>query len=89
MASCSTEHQSVTDRAKRQYDAVEPENRLVACELERRWEQVITGSFNFTKSAEESNAENLLIIRDKTLARLYLVNWQNHREYSQQYTGTR
>lgn len=27
------------DRAKRQYDAVEPENRLVARELERRWEQ--------------------------------------------------
>src|SRR5207237_2011309 len=26
------------DRAKRQYDAVEPENRLVARELERRWE---------------------------------------------------
>ena len=27
------------ERAKRQYDAVEPENRLVARELERRWEQ--------------------------------------------------
>lgn len=25
------------DRARRQYDAVEPENRLVAAELERRW----------------------------------------------------
>ena len=48
---------------------------------------VITGSFNFTKSAEESNAENLLIIRDKVLARLYLANWQTHREHSQQYLG--
>jgi len=28
-----------TDRARRQYDAVEPENRLVARELERQWEQ--------------------------------------------------
>ncbi len=28
-----------TDRAARQYHAVEPENRLVARELERRWEQ--------------------------------------------------
>jgi phosphatidylserine/phosphatidylglycerophosphate/cardiolipin synthase-like enzyme len=26
-------------------------------------ETVITGSFNFTKAAEEKNAENLLIIR--------------------------
>ena len=30
-----------TDRAKRQYDAVEPENRLVARELEQRWEQAL------------------------------------------------
>lgn len=30
-----------TDRAARQYHAVEPENRLVARELERRWEQCI------------------------------------------------
>src|SRR5262249_21813070 len=27
------------DRARRQYDVVEPENRLVARELERHWEQ--------------------------------------------------
>ena len=26
---------------------------------------IITGSFNFTKAAEESNAENLLVLRDK------------------------
>jgi DNA invertase Pin-like site-specific DNA recombinase len=30
------------DRARRQYDAAEPENRLVARELERRWEQTLT-----------------------------------------------
>jgi DNA invertase Pin-like site-specific DNA recombinase len=29
------------DRARRQYDAVEPENRLVAVELERRWNQTL------------------------------------------------
>ena len=29
------------ERAKRQYDAVEPENRLVVRELERRWEQAL------------------------------------------------
>ena len=43
---------------------------------------VITGSFNFTKAAEEKNAENLLIIRSKELARPYLGNWQRHREHS-------
>lgn len=30
-----------SDRAKRQYDACEPENRLVARELERRWEEAL------------------------------------------------
>ena len=30
--------------ARRQYDAVEPENRLVARELERRWEQALADS---------------------------------------------
>jgi hypothetical protein len=28
-------------RARRQYDAIEPENRLVAAELERRWRQAL------------------------------------------------
>ena len=31
-------------------------------------EAVITGSFNFSKGAEENNAEDLLAIRDKALA---------------------
>jgi phosphatidylserine/phosphatidylglycerophosphate/cardiolipin synthase-like enzyme len=48
-------------------------------------EAVITGSFNFTKAAEEKNAENLLIITAKPLADLYLKNWQNHREHSMAY----
>ena len=38
---------------------------------------VITGSFNFTKAAEEKNAENLLIIYDVNLAKKYITNWQN------------
>lgn len=43
---------------------------------------VITGSFNFTKAAEERNAENLLVIRSTELATLYLENWQHHRGHS-------
>ncbi len=38
-------------------------------------ETVITGSFNFTKAAQEKNAENLLIIRDAALAEQYSSNW--------------
>lgn len=37
-------------------------------------ETIITGSFNFTKAAEEKNAENLLVIRDKNLAVKYIKN---------------
>jgi phosphatidylserine/phosphatidylglycerophosphate/cardiolipin synthase-like enzyme len=36
---------------------------------------VITGSFNFTKSAQKYNAENVLIIHDKGLAQKYTDNW--------------
>jgi Phosphatidylserine/phosphatidylglycerophosphate/cardiolipin synthases and related enzymes len=37
---------------------------------------IITGSFNFTKAAEQSNAENCLILRgNKQLVDLYEQNW--------------
>jgi phosphatidylserine/phosphatidylglycerophosphate/cardiolipin synthase-like enzyme len=48
---------------------------------------VITGSFNFTKAAEERNAENLLVIHDPNLARQYLDNWQEHEAHSKPYAG--
>jgi phosphatidylserine/phosphatidylglycerophosphate/cardiolipin synthase-like enzyme len=50
-------------------------------------ETVITGSFNFTTAAEEKNAENLLVIRDKILAAKYVQNWKEHAEHSQVYLG--
>jgi phosphatidylserine/phosphatidylglycerophosphate/cardiolipin synthase-like enzyme len=46
---------------------------------------VITGSFNFTKAAEEKNAENLLMIRSKDLAALCIDNWQKHKQHSEPY----
>jgi phosphatidylserine/phosphatidylglycerophosphate/cardiolipin synthase-like enzyme len=46
---------------------------------------VITGSFNFTKSAEESNAENLLVIRDAAIAGQYAANWHAHAQHSEPY----
>jgi len=46
---------------------------------------VITGSFNFTKVAEEGNAENLLIVRSSALAQEYIANWKEHQGHSAAY----
>ena len=46
---------------------------------------VITGSFNFTKSAEERNAENLLVINDSLIAKKYLGNWERCQYHSEEY----
>ena len=43
---------------------------------------VITGSFNFTKAAETRNAENLLVIRDPSLAAAYVRNFAAHMAHS-------
>lgn len=48
---------------------------------------VITGSFNFTKAAEERNAENLLVIRDGKIAEQYVKNWRLHAGHSEEYRG--
>ena len=37
-------------------------------------QKVLTGSFNFTKSADVRNAENILVIRDRKLAKVYKNN---------------
>jgi phosphatidylserine/phosphatidylglycerophosphate/cardiolipin synthase-like enzyme len=50
-------------------------------------ETIITGSFHFTKAAQEKNAENVLIIRDKALAAQYTENWQAHAQHRQQDVG--
>jgi len=46
---------------------------------------VITGSFNFTRQAEISNAENLLILNSSNLAALYTDNWNVHYAHSEPY----
>jgi len=47
---------------------------------------VITGSFNFTKSAESGNAENvLLILHAPELASKYAENWKLHLAHSRKY----
>ena len=47
---------------------------------------IITGSFNFTKAAEENNAENLLVIEGKPkLMAAYQKNFREHKEHSHEY----
>ncbi|MGD0820866.1 MAG: phospholipase D family protein [Desulfomonilia bacterium] len=49
---------------------------------------LISGSFNFTKAAEEKNAENLLIIKgNKPLTERYIKNYLEHRAHSDLYAG--
>jgi phosphatidylserine/phosphatidylglycerophosphate/cardiolipin synthase-like enzyme len=43
---------------------------------------VVTGSFNFTNSADSRNAENLLVLRSEGLAERYRSNWQLHWDHS-------
>jgi phosphatidylserine/phosphatidylglycerophosphate/cardiolipin synthase-like enzyme len=51
-------------------------------------ECVITGSFNFTKAAEEKNAENILVIRgDPDLTGKYIGNFDWHLKHSEPYQG--
>lgn len=46
---------------------------------------VITGSFNFNTASEEMNAENLLILQTKELAKVYRDNLLIHRKHSESF----
>jgi phosphatidylserine/phosphatidylglycerophosphate/cardiolipin synthase-like enzyme len=49
---------------------------------------VITGSYNFSWSAQARNAENLLILRgNPALAQRYLDNWRRHRDDAEKMSG--
>jgi len=52
-------------------------------------EVVITGSFNFTRSAEERNRENLLVLRDAALAAAYEANFARDQRASERHVGRR
>ena len=50
---------------------------------------LITGSFNFTKAAEDQNAENVLVLHDQPkLQSAYENNFQIHLSHSLPYDGT-
>ena len=44
--------------------------------------RIITGSFNFTRAAEERNAENLLIMDNKALSKRYMQDFERHLEHA-------
>jgi phosphatidylserine/phosphatidylglycerophosphate/cardiolipin synthase-like enzyme len=48
---------------------------------------VLTGSFNFTRAADQKNAENLLVIREDGVAAKYEQNWLTHFHHSEYYAG--
>ncbi len=50
---------------------------------------IITGSYNFTKAAEEKNAENILVLKHlpEVFAK-YDAEYEKHRSHSRRYSGS-
>lgn len=56
-------------------------NKIIVIDAGTADATVITGSFNFTWSAQHRNAENILIARkNPSLAARYAQNWERHRQ---------
>ncbi len=56
-------------------------NKVIVIDAALPSAAVITGSFNFTWSAQHKNAENILVLgRNPTLAARYAANWERHRQ---------
>jgi phosphatidylserine/phosphatidylglycerophosphate/cardiolipin synthase-like enzyme len=56
-------------------------NKLIVIDAALPSATVITGSFNFTWSAQHKNAENVLVLgKNPPLAARYAANWQRHRQ---------
>jgi phosphatidylserine/phosphatidylglycerophosphate/cardiolipin synthase-like enzyme len=51
-------------------------------------ETVLTGSFNYTYGAERWNAENLVVLHDRSLAAEYLRNWNQRAAQSRPFTAS-
>jgi phosphatidylserine/phosphatidylglycerophosphate/cardiolipin synthase-like enzyme len=61
-------------------------NKIILIDPLEAGSAVITGSYNFTYSAQARNAENLLILRgNPALAQAYLANWRRHKDEAQPY----
>ena len=63
-------------------------NKVIVIDAPGEQAVVITGSYNFTWSAQARNAENLLILRgNPALARRYLDNWRRHCDEAEKMNG--
>ena len=63
-------------------------NKVLLIDATRPDAVIITGSYNFTWSAQARNAENLLILRgNPALVRRYHDNWRRHRDDAQKMNG--
>lgn len=61
-------------------------NKLVLIDPATPDATVITGSFNFTWTAQHKNAENILIARkNPQLASRYALNWERHKQEATPY----
>lgn len=61
-------------------------NKIIVVDPEAPGATVITGSFNYTWTAQHNNAENVLIARNNpALAARYADNWQRHRQEATPY----
>jgi len=56
------------ERARRQFDACEPENRLVARTLEREWEQRLTAVRAAERAVAESATKRPILLSDEEIA---------------------
>ena len=56
-------------------------NKVIVVDADAPTATVITGSFNYTWTAQHKNAENILIARNNpALAARYAENWERHRQ---------
>jgi phosphatidylserine/phosphatidylglycerophosphate/cardiolipin synthase-like enzyme len=54
-------------------------NKVLVIDASGKQPTVITGSYNFTRSAHTMNAENLVIFRDnRSLTERFAKNWERH-----------
>ena len=50
-------------------------------------DMIITGNFNFTKTTQEKQVENLRLIRNQGLAVQFMQNGEAHRQHNQPHVG--
>jgi len=61
-------------------------NKIIVIDPSTPEATVITGSYNFTWTAQHGNAENVLIVRrNPELVSRYVLNWERHRDNATPY----